>query len=82
MLCISCQSIQWERPNVPFCISNGDGSASCAFKDGTYIEENTSNWITSSPEYYDAYLDYVEDLEVRLQKACLAKRIYCDGLIR
>lgn len=76
----SCQTLKWQRPDVPACISNGDGSAECADRNGPYSHADTTNWLTLDPDNYKLYEDYVGDLERRLSSACVRYPNYCSGL--
>lgn len=69
----SCQSDTFRRPIVESCISNGDGSAECTFKENSYHQDTTVNFVCTSPESYGKYLEYVLELEERLKKCELEK---------
>lgn len=71
-LASSCE-VEHAPPAVATCISNGDGSASCADTrrpkhNQTYQQSNTENMVCTSPEDYKSAYNYCSDLREDLIK--------------
>ena len=72
----SCQNLP-VKPDLPQCISNGDGTSSCTDSDGSYIEDNL-NHVTYSAEDHLKLQQYISELELSLSIICKRRPKLCD----
>lgn len=69
-----------KDPNVPFCIHNGDTTASCTYNDSSYTQEDTVNWIMLNPEDYAAWEEHYIEVKNQLEIICVTDPIPCEDL--